>query len=197
MTEDTAPDAALRERPSVDMELIHRLVRELMPVAASVMAGGEPEDAAQRLALADLRLLLEELHPADVADVLESLPPEERLLVWHLATPEDDGEILLEVSDAVRESLIGAMDREEMLAVVDDLDADELAELADDLPPEVVDEALSSRDAEERAQVDAARSYGDHQVGAIMDFELVSIRAGGRWRKAFLLNTTPSPRHET
>ena len=177
MTEDTAPDAALRERPSVDMELIHRLVRELMPVAASVMAGGEPEDAAQRLALADLRLLLEELHPADVADVLESLPPEERLLVWHLATPEDDGEILLEVSDAVRESLIGAMDREEMLAAVDELDADELAELADDLPPEVVDEALSSRDAEERAQVDAARSYGDHQVGAIMDFELVSIRA--------------------
>ena len=177
MTEDTAPDAALRERPSVDMELIHRLVRELMPVAASVMVGGEPEDAAQRLALADLRLLLEELHPADVADVLESLPPEERLLVWHLATPEDDGEILLEVSDAVRESLIGAMDREEMLAAVDDLDADELAELADDLPPEVVDEALSSRDAEERAQVDAARSYGDHQVGAIMDFELVSIRA--------------------
>ena len=77
----------------------------------------------------------------------------------------------------MRESLIGAMDREEMLAAVDDLDADELAELADDLPPEVVDEALSSRDAEERAQVDAARSYGDHQVGAIMDFELVSIRA--------------------
>ena len=83
MTEDTAPDAALRERPSVDMELIHRLVRELMPVAASVMAGGEPEDAAQRLALADLRLLLEELHPADVADILESLPQEERMLVWH------------------------------------------------------------------------------------------------------------------
>jgi len=120
---------------------------------------------------------LEELHPADVADILESLPQEERMLVWHLATPEEDGEVLLEVSDAVRESLIDAMDREELLAAVDDLDADELAELADDLPQEIVDEALSARDAEERAQVDAARSYDDHQVGAIMDFELVSIRA--------------------
>ena len=99
------------------------------------------------------------------------------MLVWHLATPEEDGEVLLEVSDAVRESLIDAMDREELLAAVDDLDADELAELADDLPQEIVDEALSARDAEERAQVDAARSYDDHQVGAIMDFELVSIRA--------------------
>ena len=177
MTEDTAPDAALRERPSADIELIHRLVHDLMPAAEHIMAGGEPDDPAQRLAFADLRLLLEELHPADVADILESLPQEERMLVWHLATPEEDGEVLLEVSDAVRESLIDAMDREELLAAVDDLDADELAELADDLPQEIVDEALSARDAEERAQVDAARSYDDHQVGAIMDFEMVSIRA--------------------
>ena len=176
MSENTEQETTLRERPSVDMELIHRLVHELMPTAEAIMAGGEPEDNTQRLALADLRLLLEELHPADVADVLESLPQDERMLVWHLATPEEDGEVLLEVSDAVRESLIEAMDHAEMLAAVDDLDADELAELADDLPQEVVDKALSSRDAEERAQVDAARSYDDHQVGAIMDFELVSIR---------------------
>ena len=177
MTETQDNDTALRERPSADMELIHRLVHDLMPAAEHIMAGGEPGDPAQRLAFADLRLLLEELHPADVADVLESLPQEERMLVWHLATPEEDGEVLLEVSDAVRESLIDAMDREELLAAVDDLDADELAELADDLPQEIVDEALSARDAEERAQVDAARSYDDHQVGAIMDFEMVSIRA--------------------
>ena len=177
MTETQDNDTALRERPSADMELIHRLVHDLMPAAEHIMAGGEPDDPAQRLAFADLRLLLEELHPADVADILESLPQEERMLVWHLATPEEDGEVLLEVSDAVRESLIDAMDREELLAAVDDLDADELAELADDLPQEIVDEALSARDAEERAQVDAARSYDDHQVGAIMDFEMVSIRA--------------------
>ena len=176
MSENTEQETTLRERPSVDMELIHRLVYELMPAAEAIMAGNEPQDSAQRLALADLRLLLEELHPADVADVLESLPQDERMLVWHLATPEEDGEVLLEVSDAVRESLIEAMDHAEMLAAVDDLDADELAELADDLPQEVIDKALSSRDAEERAQVDAARSYDDHQVGAIMDFELVSIR---------------------
>jgi len=60
---------------------------------------------------------LSELHPAYVADILESLPQEERMLVWHLAVPEEDGEVLLEVSDAVRESLIGMMDQEEMLAV--------------------------------------------------------------------------------
>ena len=69
------------------------------------------------------------------------------------------------------------MDKDELLAAVDDLDADELAELADDLPHQVVYEALQTRDEEEREQVKAAMSYADNQVGAIMDFELVSIRA--------------------
>ena len=69
------------------------------------------------------------------------------------------------------------MDKDELLAAVDDLDADELAELAGDLPHQVVYEALQTRDEEERAQVKAAMSYEDNQVGAIMDFELVSIRA--------------------
>ena len=127
--------------------------------------------------LVELIAILRELHPADVATVLESLPQKERMLVWHLAAPEEDGEVLLEVSDAVRETLIETMDKEELLAAVEDLDADELAELADDLPNQVVYEALKTRDEEERAQVQAAMSYEDDQVGALMDFELVSIRA--------------------
>ena len=99
------------------------------------------------------------------------------MLVWKLAAPAEDGEVLLEVSDPVRETLIENMEQQELLAAVDDLDADELAELAPDLPRQVVYEALSSRDEEERAQIAAAMSFEDDQVGALMDFELVSIRA--------------------
>ena len=60
---------------------------------------------------------------------------------------------------------------------MEDLDADDLAELADDLPHQVVYEALQTRDEEEREQVKAAMSYEDGLVGALMDFELVSVRA--------------------
>ncbi len=84
------------------------------------------EDAPLRDKLTELTVLLAELHPADVADVLESLPPRERNIVWLLVKPEDDGEVLLEVSDAVRETLIESMDKDELLAAVDDLDADEI-----------------------------------------------------------------------
>jgi len=58
----------------------------------------------QQQALAELIAILHELHPADMATLLESLPLQERMLVWKLATPTEDGEVLLEVSDPVRET---------------------------------------------------------------------------------------------
>ena len=60
------------------------------------------EDKSLRDKFTELTVLLAELHPADVAAVLESLPPRERNIVWLLVAPEDDGEVLLEVSDSVR-----------------------------------------------------------------------------------------------
>lgn len=165
------------DRLPLDIERIHELAEALLPVAEQIDAGLPVEDRRLNAKLVELIAILHELHPADVAGLLESLPQKERALVWHLAAPEEDGEVLLEVSDAVRETLIETMDQQELLAAVDDLDADELAELAADLPHEVVYEALKTRDEEERAQVAAAMSFEDGQVGAIMDFELVSIRA--------------------
>ena len=165
------------ERLPLDIERIHELAEALLPVSEQIDADLPVEDRKLNAKLVELIAILHELHPADVAGLLESLPQKERALVWHLAAPEEDGEVLLEVSDAVRETLIETMDQQELLAAVDDLDADELAELAADLPHEVVYEALKTRDEEERAQVAAAMSFEDGQVGAIMDFELVSIRA--------------------
>lgn len=164
-------------RIAADFDHIHALCEILEPAFPQIETGTPIEDEALRVKLTELTVLLSELHPADVADVLESLPQRERNIVWLLVAPEDDGEVLLEVSDSVRETLIESMDKDELLAAIDDLDADELAELADDLPHQVVYEALQTRDEEERAQVQAAMSYEDDQVGAIMDFELVSIRA--------------------
>ena len=56
-------------------------------------------------------------------------------MVWDLVKADRDGEILVEVSDAVRESLIEAMDSRELVAAAETLEADELADIAPDLPP--------------------------------------------------------------
>ena len=69
-----------------------------------------------------LERLLANLHPADIADILESLPIEGRLIVWDLVKVESDGDILVEVSDAVRQTLIADMDSTELLAAAEYLD---------------------------------------------------------------------------
>jgi magnesium transporter len=124
----------------------------------------------------ELRGKLDRLHPADIAYVLEALPLEQRLAVWDLVKADRDGEILLEVSDAVRESLIASMDSAELVAAVETLEADELADIAPDLPQSVIEEVVQSLPAEERERLRAALSYPEGSVGALMDFDHVAVR---------------------
>ncbi len=134
------------------------------------------EQLVHRQHLTELKSIVDRLHPADVAYVLEALPPEDRITVWDSVKAEIDGEVLLEVSDAVRESLIAAMDPAELVAAAQTLEADELADLAPHLPPEVVESVSQTLTTKERAQLHAAMSYPEDSVGARMDFELLSIR---------------------
>jgi len=169
------PHETLQERLAQVVELLERYdlaveareEHDRVPVAPADI----PEEG-----LEELRSRLDELHPADVAFILEALPREDRLTVWGLVKTERDGEILLEVSDAVRETLIADMDDQEILAVAGQLDADELADLAPDLPRDVVHELMEALDAQQRERVRSALSYDEDQVGALMDFEMVTIR---------------------
>jgi len=134
------------------------------------------EQLVQKQHLAELRAKLDHLHAADVAFILESLPLDDRLVVWDLVKADRDGEILLEVSDAVRESLIASMDTEELVAAAETLEADELADLAPDLPEDVIQDVIRSLPLEEREQLRAAMSYAEGSVGALMEFDMVTVR---------------------
>ncbi|MET0254639.1 MAG: CBS domain-containing protein, partial [Luteibacter sp.] len=158
------------------LEAITELLRRREDLLAYAGAAPNDDEAALGATDAELQSRLDELHPADLADVLESLPLEDRLAVWQRVRSDRDGEILLEVSDSVRESLIADMDDREILAAVEELDADDIADLVDDLPTEVLPELMASLDAQERERVQAAMSYKDDQVGALMDFDMVTIR---------------------
>lgn len=134
------------------------------------------ESLVHKQNLAELQARLDQLHPADVAHILEALPLDERLIIWELVRAEHDGDILLETSDAVRETLIASMEPQELLAATEQLDTDELADLAPDLPQEVVQEIITHLDEEERQDLQSALSYSEDEVGSIMDFESVTIR---------------------
>jgi magnesium transporter len=134
------------------------------------------ERLVHRQNLVELQKKLETLHDADVAYILEALPPEDRLLVWELVKADRDGNILLEVSDAVREMLLANMENHEILAATEQLDADQIADLAPDLPEQVVTQLLSSLKESERAELQTALSFKEDQVGGQMDFDMVTIR---------------------
>ena len=130
----------------------------------------------QKLHLVELQKLLDALHPADIAYILEALPLGQRLVVWDLVKAEREGEILLEVSDAVRETLIESMDEKELVAAAERLDTDEIADLAPDLPREGIQDVFKSLSPGEREQLRSAMSYQEDAVGALMDFDMISIR---------------------
>lgn len=158
----------------------HRLVEGLLHEQREHPAGVAQSELAESLVYRhnkeELQRKLDHLHAADIAYVLEALPLDERLYIWDLVRASRDGEILLEVSDAVRESLISSMDTEELVAATGMLDADEIAELAPDLPQEVMDDVFQSLTVEEREQLRAAMSFEDDMVGALMDFDDVTVR---------------------
>jgi magnesium transporter len=124
----------------------------------------------------ELQKILDGLHPADVAHILEALPLDDRHYLWELVKTDRDGDILLEVSDAVRQTLIADMDSDELLAAAEQLDTDELADLAPDLPKDVLQDLMDSLDSLNREHLQSALSYPEDTVGALMDFDIITIR---------------------
>ncbi|MFO7578716.1 magnesium transporter [Nitrosomonas halophila] len=134
------------------------------------------ESVIQKQNLASLQNMLDKLHPADIAYILEALPLDDRLIIWGLVKAEHDGEVLLEVSDAVRQTLIEDMNSKELVAAAEQLDADEIADLAPDLPSYVMEDVFRSLPMEEREHLRAAMSYPEDAVGALMDFDVITVR---------------------
>ncbi len=125
---------------------------------------------------ARLQEKFENLHPADLALILESLPLDQRKTAWDAIKTLHDGQVLLEVSDAVRQTLISGMEAEELATVAGKLNTDEIADLAADLPKRTMLKILRSLNSKERKHLNAILSYQENQVGALMDFGMITIR---------------------
>ena len=135
------------------------------------------KDALHSGAAENVRQLLSNLHPAEIGDLLESLPHGPRELLWELVPPEEQGEVLLEVNDEVRSGLIDEMETHELVEATGGLDTDDLADLLHDLPGAVIHELLRSMDKQNRQRLEAALSYPEDTAGGLMDLDVVTVRA--------------------
>ena len=126
---------------------------------------------------AQVRRLINALSDAEIGDLLESLPQPKRLVVWELVNPELEGDVLVEVNDEVRASLIRDMEPEELVAATTDLDLDDLADILHDLPDTVIRQLLQAMDREDRARLAQVLSYPEDSAGGLMNPDVVTIRA--------------------
>jgi len=120
--------------------------------------------------------ILNALHPAEVATLLESVTYSQRSYIWNTLDPDDLGEILLLVGEEVRSGLIKNMNQDEMLSATEGLELDDLADLLADLPETVALSALSSMSIRDRQRVESVLSFDEESAGGLMNTDTVTVR---------------------
>ena len=123
-----------------------------------------------------LRGMINTLHPAEIAHMLEALPPNDRIVVWRVVAPELRGEILVELSDEVRNTLIDVTDTETLIEAVAKLETDDLADLVQNLPEFVTVQILKALDNQNRRRLEAVLSYPENSAGGLMNLDVVTVR---------------------
>ncbi|WP_437747031.1 magnesium transporter [Sorangium sp. So ce1504] len=136
------------------------------------------EALVHRQNLALLQRKLRDLHPADLAHIIEVLPQADRLVVWAELEPYRAAQVLLESSRSVRDWLVAETERPRLVALLGQLDPDDLAYISESVDPEIVAEVYLSLDAREQSLFQSTIAYPDGSVGHLMSPELVSVRDG-------------------
>jgi magnesium transporter len=121
--------------------------------------------------------MINTLHPAEIAQLLESLPQNRREIVWELTDPELDGDVLVELSDEVRGQLIREMDAAELTAAAEGMEVDDLADLISDLPEKVTQQLLHNMDQQDRERLTRVLSWPEDSAGGLMNTDTVSVRS--------------------
>ncbi|MCU0825956.1 MAG: magnesium transporter [Tabrizicola sp.] len=117
--------------------------------------------------------LLEPLHAADIADLLEQIGPGDRRALLRLWSHEIDGEILSEISEGIREEVVEALPREVLVGAVRDLETDDVVDLLEDLEGPQKDIVLDALAAADRVAVEQAMAYPEGSAGRLMQRETV------------------------
>ncbi|MEE9344916.1 MAG: magnesium transporter [Methylococcales bacterium] len=124
----------------------------------------------------NLRGMINTLHPAEIAHMLEALPSDDRIVVWRLVAPQLRGEILVELSDEVRTTLVDVTDTNTLIEAVAKLETDDLADLVQNLPEVLTSQILLALDNQNRRRLEAVLSYPEDSAGGLMNLDVVTVR---------------------
>jgi len=155
-----------------------------MPVGAGSMEAREHTQGNLQLLrekldsgrLRSAKLMVHSLRPAEIARLLESLPLQDRALLWEMVAADDEGDVLVELSDEVRDGLVEGMQTEELIAATAGMDFDDLADLLVDLPEVVTKQVLQSLDKADHDRLQQVLAYDEDTAGGLMNIDIVTVR---------------------
>ena len=123
------------------------------------------------------RGMLNELSPAEIAHLLESLPHTERNIIWELVDSEKEGEVLIQLGEELRATLIRDMSLQELVSATEGMDVDDLADFIQSLPDRVTTQVLTSLDTQHRERLEAVLSYPEDSAGGLMNTDTITVRS--------------------
>lgn len=144
-------------------------------------------DASDAAQMAVFEEAVIELESSELAFLLESLPLPERLERWQQVPEDDRVDVLVAMRSEPRQTIFATFDDEQLQALLSNLHAEDLIELAETLPDAVVDTALQSMDAMQRQHYQRSAQYDDYQIGRYVDHELIILPRTARVRDAMRL----------
>jgi magnesium transporter len=119
--------------------------------------------------------LVEPLHPADIADLFELAPHEDRGPLAKALTDLLDADVFAEMNDYVREDLIDSLEPQEVAEIASELDTDDAVAIIEDMEPADQREVLRALDPDDRAAIEEALSYPEESAGRLMQRELIAV----------------------
>lgn len=126
--------------------------------------------------LDEARFLLASMRPPELAVLLESTPPHVRRVLWELIDEEDSTRTLQYLHDDVLGDFLEDMEPEDLVAVADELDTDDFADILQKLPDTISSQVLASLDASDRARVETVLSFPEDTAGGLMDTDTITVR---------------------
>lgn len=122
--------------------------------------------------------MLDAIDTAQISNLLESLPLQQRDVIWPLISPDLLGEVLLETGDEVRDSKLRELDSDEITAIIESLsDVDDQADIILSLPTDKLANTLHTLDAHKRQKLESVLSYHEDTAGGLMNIDQITIRA--------------------
>ena len=121
--------------------------------------------------------ILKEMSANDLASLIQNSPPQERKIIWDSIELENEGEVLGELDERLRDELLKEMEPEEISLAISDLEVDDLVDILQALPEKITNDVLALMNSRDRGRIENVIDFSEESAGGLMNTDVITVRA--------------------